>query len=194
MPDSAILDVTGRVRPDGVTYAPRDASPLHETRRVCRVPPTIGKLAEQSPRVMVRERRYSPSRPFVWIALFLSSYCCRSTASALPQLDLVFDPPNQLRFRPVSDGVSSIFPFIRRPFRDTGRQHRSARIFVNSRNLGQLNYAWLFPSSYLSLDMRLLCVKGDSQSTNPRALTFKAPQRQYPAGGSSGSKSRSQHR
>ena len=122
---------------------------------------------------MVRERRYTPSRQFVWIALFLSSYCCRSTASALPQVDLVFETPSQLRFRPVSDGVSSIFPLIRRPFRDTGRQHRSARIFVNSRNLGQLNYAWLFPSSTLSLDIRLLCVKGDSQSTKPRAMKFK---------------------
>src|ERR1700692_48540 len=139
MPDSAILDVTGRVRPDGVTYAPRDASPLRETRRVCRVPPTIGRLAEQSPHVMVRERLYTPSRQFVWIALFLSSCCCRSTASGLPQVDLVFETSSQLRFRPVSDGVSSIFPLIRRPFRDTGRQHRSARIFVNSRNLGQLN-------------------------------------------------------
>ena len=122
---------------------------------------------------MVRERRYTPSRQFVWIALFLIDFCGHCTASGLPQVDLVFETPSQLRFRPVSDGVSSIFPLIRRPFRDTGRQHRSARIFVNSRNLGQLNYAWLFPSSTLSLDIRLLCVKGDSQSTKPRAMRFK---------------------
>ena len=31
-----------------------------------------------------------------------------------------------LRYRPLSDGVSRIFPLIRRLFRDTGRQHRSA--------------------------------------------------------------------
>jgi hypothetical protein len=31
---------------------------------------------------------------------------------------LVFESPSQLRFRPVSDGVSSIFPLIRRPYLD----------------------------------------------------------------------------
>src|SRR5262249_20348244 len=72
---------------------------------------------------------------------------------------LLLKCPSWLRFSRINDGVSKIFPPVCRPFRHAGRQHRSARNFVNCRNVGQLNYAWLFPSSALSLDIRLPCLK-----------------------------------
>ena len=52
-----------------------------------------------------------------------------------------------------------IFPRIRRPFRGAEHERCSVRNVANCRNLGQWSYPWLFPSSTLSLDVRLPCVK-----------------------------------
>src|SRR5258706_3372501 len=70
----------------------------------------------------------------------------------------LFSKPSWIRFSRINDGVSKTFPLFVGHFRDAGRQHRSARKFANCRNIGQLNYAWLFPSSTLILDIRLPCV------------------------------------
>ena len=47
------------------------------------------------------------------------------------------------------------------------RQHSSARKFANCRNIGRLNYAWLFVSSTLSLDNRLPCLKATHRGIQP---------------------------
>jgi hypothetical protein len=51
-------------------------------------------------------------------------------------------------------------PVVRWRFHGSEGQHCFARIFGDSRNLGHFNYAWLFTSITLNVDIRLPYVKG----------------------------------
>jgi len=72
---------------------------------------------------------------------------------------IVFESPGWLRSSRINDGGARSSRSFVRPFRDAGRQHRSARKFANCRDIGQSNYAWLCASSTLGLDIRLPCVE-----------------------------------
>ena len=62
-----------------------------------------------------------------------------------------------LRVSRINDAVRNTFPLLVGHFRQAGREHCSARNVANCRNIGQFNYAWLFRSSTLRLDIRLPC-------------------------------------
>jgi len=54
--------------------------------------------------------------------------------------------------------VDKTVPLFAGYFVRQGASIISARNVANCRNIGQLSYVWLFPSSTLRLDLRLLCV------------------------------------